>query len=86
MARLFALVVDPAVNSILGMIGGTITAAADQSPVIMGFLLGGIMLIAGIVHGAVYLRDKRFLEDECPGDRPGHHPGGHGRRVFVRGL
>lgn len=33
MARLFALVVDPAVNSILGMIGGTITAAADQSPV-----------------------------------------------------
>lgn len=43
MARLFALVVDPAVNSILGMIGGTITAAADQSPVIMGFLLGGIM-------------------------------------------
>ena len=25
------------------MIGGTITAAADQSPVIMGFLLGGIM-------------------------------------------
>ena len=31
---------------------------------VLPFLLGGIMLIAGIVHGAVYLRDKRVLEDE----------------------
>ena len=26
-----------------GVIGGTITAAAEQSPLVMGFLLGGIM-------------------------------------------
>lgn len=34
---------------------------------VLPFLLGGIMLIAGIVHGAAYLRDKRFLEDEPQG-------------------
>ena len=60
MARLFALVVDPAVNSILGMIGGTITAAADQSPVIMGFLLGGIMkMIPGLNQFASQMDDEK---------------------------
>lgn len=43
LARIIAVTVDPAVNSALGVIGGTITAAAAQSPIIMGFLLGGIM-------------------------------------------
>ena len=42
-SRLIAFAVDPAVNSVLGVIGGTITAAAEQSPLVMGFLLGGIM-------------------------------------------
>ena len=43
LARLVAFAVDPAVNSVLTMIGGTISAAAEQSPLVMGFLLGGIM-------------------------------------------
>ena len=42
LARLIAFGADPVVNSALEMIGGTITAAADQSPIVMGFLLGGI--------------------------------------------
>lgn len=37
---------------------------------VLPFLLGGIMLIAGIVHGAAYLWDKRFLEDEAQGIGP----------------
>lgn len=37
---------------------------------VLPFLLGGIMLIAGVVHGAAYLRDKRFLEDESQGIGP----------------
>ncbi len=43
-SRLIAFAVDPAVNSVLGVIGGTITAAAEQSPLVMGFLLGGITM------------------------------------------
>lgn len=43
LARIITIVVDPAVNATLVKIGGTIAAAADQSPLVMGFLLGGIM-------------------------------------------
>lgn len=43
LARIIVIATDPAVNSVLTKISGTITAAADQSPLIMGFLLGGIM-------------------------------------------
>lgn len=43
LARFIAIAVDPAVNATLVRIGGTISAAADQSPLVMGFLLGGIM-------------------------------------------
>lgn len=42
-ARILAIAVDPVVNATLLQIGETITIAADQSPLIMGFLLGGIM-------------------------------------------
>lgn len=42
-ARFVAFFVDPYVTSVLGIIGNTINAAADQSPIVMGFLLGGIM-------------------------------------------
>lgn len=42
-ARLIAMLVDPAVNAALGFIGNAITAATEQSPVVMGLLLGGIM-------------------------------------------
>ena len=42
-ARFIVIAVDPLVNSTLMNIGHTISAAASQSPVIMGFLLGGIM-------------------------------------------
>lgn len=42
-ARIIAIAVDPVVNSTLLNIGRMISAAAEQSPIVMGFLLGGIM-------------------------------------------
>ena len=42
-ARGIACLTDPVVNAAMGYIGNTITAATDQSPVLMGFLLGGII-------------------------------------------
>ncbi len=44
-ARLIAFLVDPAVNTALTYIGAVITAATEQSPIVMGFLLGGILKI-----------------------------------------
>lgn len=43
LARILVILVDPVVNSTLLKIGQTISAAAAQSPLVMGFLLGGIM-------------------------------------------
>lgn len=43
LARIIVILVNPAVNATLIRIGETITAAANQSPLVMGFLLGGIM-------------------------------------------
>ena len=43
LARFIVIAVDPVVNMTLARIGGTIAAAATQSPLVMGFLLGGIM-------------------------------------------
>ena len=43
LARIIATVVDPGVTFILSRIGETIAMATDQSPIVMGFLLGGIM-------------------------------------------
>ena len=37
---------------------------------VLPFLLGGIMLIAGVMHGGAYLRNKRFLEGESQGLGP----------------
>lgn len=45
LARFIAMAVDPVVNSTLLRIGATISAAAEQSPLVMGLLLGGIMKI-----------------------------------------
>lgn len=42
-ARLIAYGANPLVNAAMEHIGGTITAATTQSPVVMGFLLGGII-------------------------------------------
>lgn len=42
-ARGIAFLTDPVVNAAMGYIGNTLTAATDQSPVLMGFLLGGII-------------------------------------------
>ena len=42
-ARFIAFAVDPAVNATLIRIGATISAATEQSPIVMGFLLGGII-------------------------------------------
>lgn len=62
-SRLIAFAVDPAVNSVLGVIGGTITAAAEQSP-------AGYGLPAGRYH-----EDDLHLSAELDGaDR---HAGPH---------
>ena len=42
-ARVIAYAVDPAVTALMGSIGNTISASTDQSPIVMGFLLGGII-------------------------------------------
>ncbi len=42
-SRLIADASTPFIDSTLGMIGATISAAAAQSPIVMGFLLGGII-------------------------------------------
>ncbi len=42
-ARLVAVSVDPLVTMLMATIGDTINVAAMQSPLVMGFLLGGIM-------------------------------------------
>ena len=42
-ARMICFAVDPAVNAAMGYIGNTISAATEQSPLLMGFLLGGII-------------------------------------------
>uniref|UniRef100_UPI00190EBCAE PTS sugar transporter subunit IIC n=1 Tax=Hespellia stercorisuis TaxID=180311 RepID=UPI00190EBCAE len=43
LARAIVIFVNPGVNAVLATIGGTISAAAEQSPLIMGFILGGII-------------------------------------------
>lgn len=42
-ARIIVILVNPAVNATLEQIGGAISAATEQSPIVMGLLLGGIM-------------------------------------------
>lgn len=41
--RGIAMLVDPAVNTVIGIIGDAITVATTQSPLLMGFILGGLM-------------------------------------------
>lgn len=41
--RGIALVADPAVNTVVNTVGGAITVATSQSPLLMGFILGGLM-------------------------------------------
>lgn len=43
LSRGIALFVDPGVTKVLTIIGGTISEATNTSPILMGFLLGGIM-------------------------------------------
>ncbi len=43
LSHFITLAVNPAVNVLLSSIGSTISAATEQSPLIMGFLLGGII-------------------------------------------
>lgn len=45
LSRIIALIVTPVIDSTLISVGDTIVAAADQSPYIMGFLLGGIIKV-----------------------------------------
>ena len=45
LAYLIALIVNPVVTTVLEYVGGSISAAAEQQPLVMGFLLGGIMKV-----------------------------------------
>ena len=45
LARAIAVIVDPAVNSVISAVGDSITVATEQSPLVMGLMLGGIMKI-----------------------------------------
>jgi fructose-specific phosphotransferase system IIC component len=45
LARFIAFAANPVIVSTLGTIGTMISAAADQSPILMGFLLGGIIKV-----------------------------------------
>lgn len=43
--RGIAILIDPAINAVICTVGDAITAATTQTPLLMGFLLGGIMKI-----------------------------------------
>lgn len=43
LARAIAIAVDPAVNSVIATVGNSISIATEQSPVMMGLVLGGLM-------------------------------------------
>jgi len=43
LGRGIATLVDPAVNHLISIIGDSITIATNQSPIFMGFILGGLM-------------------------------------------
>lgn len=43
LARGIAIAVDPAVNSVIAIVGTSISVATEQSPVMMGLVLGGLM-------------------------------------------
>lgn len=45
LARLIAQLVNPALTAVMDSVGGAISIAAEQSPLLMGFLLGGIMKV-----------------------------------------
>lgn len=45
LARIMAVYAGPVVDEALTTIGGTISFAANQSPILMGFLLGGIIKV-----------------------------------------
>ena len=43
LARAIATVVDPFVNQVIAIVGSSISVATEQSPVMMGLVLGGLM-------------------------------------------
>lgn len=43
LARALATVVDPFVNQLISIVGSSISVATEQSPVMMGLVLGGLM-------------------------------------------
>lgn len=43
LSRGIAMVVDPGVTSVMSIVGTSIAAAAEQSPILMGLILGGLM-------------------------------------------
>ncbi len=45
LARFIGVITTPVVDATLLTVGGAVTAAANQSPIVMGFLLGGMMKV-----------------------------------------
>ena len=43
LGRAIAMLVDPGVNSVISTVGESISIATEQSPIIMGIVLGGLM-------------------------------------------
>ena len=43
LARALATLVDPFVNQLISIVGTSISVATEQSPIMMGFVLGGLM-------------------------------------------
>lgn len=43
LARGIAMLTEPAVNFVIGIVGTSINAATEQSPILMGLILGGLM-------------------------------------------
>ena len=43
LARALATLVDPFVNQLISIVGSSISAATEQSPIMMGLVLGGLM-------------------------------------------
>lgn len=43
LARAIAMFTEPAVNSVIGIVGTSIDVATTQSPILMGLILGGLM-------------------------------------------
>lgn len=70
LARFVAFAADPVVNAAMGYIGETISAATQSSPVIMGFLLGGIIKMICTSPSAPWPSPPCWGSPACPWASP----------------